>query len=145
MALQQMKGLADALKMLHDHDPNSQKNCIHGDLKPENIVRAEEPLPLGLLQIADMGVVKLRSEATQFQKPATGEFSGTLRYQPPRPRIGPDGKNWPSPSNDMWSMGCIFLEFIIWLLYGNHALEQFNGSFPNNESFFVLTDDGFDL
>ena len=47
----------------------------------------------------------------QYEAPeAIGELNG------PRSRL-----------YDVWSMGCITLEFIIWLLYGNDELNNFYG------------------
>jgi hypothetical protein len=48
---------------------------------------------------------------------------------------------------DIWSMGCILLEFIIWLLYGYNELKRFNQEiqdtqFQDSPYFTVLTERG---
>jgi serine/threonine protein kinase len=53
-ALQQFRGLANALVKLH-----MDKLYRHGDVKPENILRfRDEKTVTGILQIADFGLVK---------------------------------------------------------------------------------------
>ncbi|KAK3377024.1 hypothetical protein B0T24DRAFT_677879 [Lasiosphaeria ovina] len=132
-AMQQMTGLAGALDKLHNPGVNGL-NCRHGDLKPANVVIATgiegDPYGLGLLQITDMGLAKVNDQRTRIRK-TSGTHSITERYQSPefRFRISPDAPT--SRSYDMWSMGCIMLEFVIWLLYGGRQLDEFNKSFPS--------------
>jgi serine/threonine protein kinase len=132
-ALQQIHDLAEALEKWHNYHQDSQKNCRHGDLKPENILRSCRPASLGILQIADLGLAKVHSLPTQLRETTSGGYSGTLRYQAPEIVTSVSGKI--SRSYDMWSMGCILTEFIIWLLYGQDELRRFNQSF--NDSFFI--------
>ncbi|KAF3041971.1 hypothetical protein E8E12_009261 [Didymella heteroderae] len=145
--IQQLRWLADALDMLHNCDsgnsdrlavpsmPNSTedgKNIRHGDLKPENILRffsrnaptssGAEP-QLGTLKIADMGLAKQHIHATVNRTKNTSQRYGTVRYEAPEALNEKGGR---SRLYDVWSMGCITLEFIIWLLYGNKALEEFH-------------------
>ena len=44
-------------------------------------------------------------------------------YEPPEVRILADKPR--SRRYDIWSMGCIYLEFVIWLLYGTSGLKRF--------------------
>jgi serine/threonine protein kinase len=37
-----------------------------------------------------------------------------------------------SRRKDMWSIGCVFLEFVIWLLYGRKAIKSFLASKTSN-------------
>ncbi|KAJ8129636.1 hypothetical protein O1611_g3997 [Lasiodiplodia mahajangana] len=129
-ALGQMKGIADGLEKLHFLDPKKQDNCRHGDLKPENIVRSQKPGPFGLLQIADMGLAKIHSIPTALRPMATTTLAGTIRYQPPEIQTSTSGTR--SRSYDVWSMGCILFELIIWLLLGPEGLKEFESSFDNN-------------
>jgi serine/threonine protein kinase len=135
-ALRQIHALSGALEQWHNYHQDSQKNCRHGDLKPENLLRTLQPAPLGILQIADLGLAKVHSLPTHVRTTPSGGFSGTLRYQAPEIVTSVSGKI--SRSYDMWSMGCILLEFIIWLLYGQAELQRFNLSF--SDSFFVCED-----
>jgi hypothetical protein len=38
----------------------------------------------------------------------------------------------------MWAIGCTFLEFIIWLLYGRNAFNRFYKSWAEHEGFYVF-------
>ncbi|KAL1609182.1 hypothetical protein SLS59_001546 [Nothophoma quercina] len=136
-SLGQIKGLADALNEWHNQfKEDENKNCLHGDIKPENIVRSTQPDSLGILQLADMGLARIHNLPTNLRQTESGALSGTLRYQSPEIKTTISGKV--SRSYDMWGMGCILLEFIVWLLYGSDGLRKFNNSFT--ESFFIIQD-----
>ena len=136
-SLGQIKGLADALNEWHNQfKEDENKNCLHGDIKPENIVRSTQPDSLGILQLADMGLARIHNLPTNLRPTESGALSGTLRYQSPEIKTTISGKV--SRSYDMWGMGCILLEFIVWLLYGSDGLRAFNNSFT--ESFFIIQD-----
>lgn len=133
-ALEQMSGMAGAINVLHNSSANGDINCRHGDLKQENIVRHVKSNGLGTLQIADMGLAKVHNMPTQIRQFATSTVSGTNRYQPPETRLYQLQPR--SRAYDMWSMGCIYLEFIIWIFYGAEDLIRFNLSF--HESFYTV-------
>ena len=141
--LQQLRGLADALHTLHSCDSgskstltvpgqeNNDSSIRHGDIKPENILRflikdgkdvIDDSHELGTLKLADMGLAKQHMVATALRKNDTSSRYGTIRYEAPE-ALQSGGR---SRLYDVWSMGCITLEFIIWTLYGNEALEQFH-------------------
>jgi len=113
-SLRQMVGLTDALKDLH------KENCRHGDLKPANILYFTEN-GVGILKIADVGVSRAHNQATALRKGLTTTSVSTKVYE------GPEVKsNTPrSRQYDCWSMGCIILEFVLWLLYDFKAIESF--------------------
>jgi len=124
----QLSGLASAIAKLHNYD----KDCSyrHGDLKPENILCFESSGTPGeeldgpcCLVIADVGLTKNHNQATEARKTATRTMSGTIMYEPPETEILKDKPR--SRRYDIWSLGCIYLEFIIWLLYGPHELKRF--------------------
>jgi serine/threonine protein kinase len=129
----QFCGLADALANLH------KLNCRHGDLKPENILRfISMASVLGTLKISDFGIAKVHLVATQFRHNATTTQYTTPLYEPPE-TIGKDKRGLPrSRSSDIWSIGCIFLEFLIWLLYGTDSLEDLNDALGIGAQSFVL-------
>lgn len=142
--VEQLRGLADALDALHNCK-SSDRNLLvvpqsgksdkdesirHGDLKPENILRftlgsdrrvrnTEEEL--GNLKIADMGLAKQHIVATQLRT-NTSQRYGTIRYEAPEAITETKGR---SRLYDVWSLGCITLEFIIWALHGYTVLEEF--------------------
>jgi serine/threonine protein kinase len=99
-------------------------NWRHGDLKPENILRFVKHGELvGTLCISDLGLAKRHVESTVLRKlPSTSHF-GTLNYEPPETmirRLSPRSRLY-----DIWSFGCIMLEFVVWLLYGHEGLVEF--------------------
>jgi serine/threonine protein kinase len=117
-SLQQMLGLASALEALH------QLNCRHGDLKPENILHFKEGQEEGTLKIADLGVSKVHEKGTALRVDGTFERATTPSYEPPEVILIQDTPR--SRKYDMWSMGCILLEFVIWLLTDYELIEAFN-------------------
>lgn len=141
----QFHGLVWALCKLHDlhqrevhslrEDENDGKNNtgdslygIHGDIKPENLLwyrkwigpRAseghpkrdgcEDASPLGVLQLADFGISKLHRSETRS---SVQMRKSTKTYAPPEIEWGVKEC---SRSFDIWSLGCVFLEFICWLV-----------------------------
>ncbi|KAI1878296.1 uncharacterized protein JN550_000478 [Neoarthrinium moseri] len=132
-SLQQMCGLADCLVTLYEH------NCRHGDLKPGNILHFKDGGENGRLVIADFGLAKFHLLDTTRRRDKSSIFDRTLRYEPPEMELeNDDERETPrSRSYDVWSMGCILLEFCIWLVYGWDYLELFiRGSL--NEKFWEL-------
>ncbi|KAK1445830.1 tryptophanyl-tRNA synthetase [Colletotrichum melonis] len=135
----QLCGLADALHALHNY--KDQGNYRHGDLKPENILRFRDSTCVGVLKIADMGLAKHHNDATAVRKKATSAKYGTVRYEPPEVVTNRLDKAR-SRLYDIWSMGCIMLECVIWLLYGYEALDNFDDSLNDgyDSSFFKTKD-----
>lgn len=129
----QIKGLVGAIGCWHEN-PNSQElNGRHGDLKPENILMSSA-LQRGIFQIADLGLAKIHSLPTHARNKPSSTPRETLRYRPPEayPKI--------SRSYDMWGMGCIILEWIIWLVYGIEGLTKFSQqAFPEDFDAFWLS------
>lgn len=179
--LEQLHGLADALVCLHGHGNGESKDIKsntdklggdskandsghyrHGDLKPENILRfrcSDQPKKLGTLQIADLGLARHHTMATRDRIGPTSMRFGTVMYESPeghpvRAKAKPRSRLY-----DVWSMGCIVLELVIWLLYGYEGLITFreetrDGSIMgdgiqqdlNGTNFYKLANDGnFDV
>ncbi|KAF2182446.1 kinase-like protein [Zopfia rhizophila CBS 207.26] len=106
--LVQLRGLASALSALHNYNARDERESLesyrHGDLKPENILR----------------------------RPRTSTRYDTVRYEAPEAVIG---LRQARPRRyDVWSMGCIIMEMIIWLLYGYDALIKFNAELKGDSS-----------
>ncbi|KAL6362608.1 hypothetical protein LRP88_03899 [Fusarium phalaenopsidis] len=153
-ALIQLKGLAGALCHLHyfshahdgedpsdslmgdssDSDVNgimgeyghmTQDGSIrHGDLKPENLLWFLDDKRSGCLKIADLGLAKRHVIATQDRSKATSTRYGTILYEAPEAETAL-GNQPRSRQYDIWSMGCITLEWVIWILYGSEELKRF--------------------
>lgn len=123
-AWEQIRGLTEGLSILHD------KGTRHGDLKPENILqfnRGNDPEPAsGSLVIADVGIAKYHAYETSERKAReikTNARFFTGQYEPPEIRL--DEPRTISRKYDSWSLGCVLLEFIIWLQRGKKGLEDF--------------------
>jgi len=142
--IEQLRGLVDALCGLHYYKEGMTKegdgggaeideedSIRHGDLKPENILCFfvgvhGEKIACGVLKIADLGLAKRHVVNTRDRGHATSTHHGTRQYEPPEVETTlAKSKDPVSRRYDVWSMGCIILEFIIWILYGNKGLEQF--------------------
>ncbi|KAM0228896.1 hypothetical protein ACHAPO_010420 [Fusarium lateritium] len=143
--LVQLKGLATALRQLHyfglpddladlppsvkdEYDQTAVNISIrHGDLKPENLLWFLEETVGGeksrYLKIADMGLAKRHVMATQDRTYLTSTRYGTILYEAPEAQTSNSGR---SRQYDVWSMGCIALEWVIWILYGNAQLQRFH-------------------
>jgi serine/threonine protein kinase len=116
--LNQMEGVTDALKILHQ-----KYHFRHGDLKLENLLVYNQPGSRGRLVIDDLGLAKIHSVPTTERLAITMTMSGTHKYGPP------DELNKSLPRSrfyDVWSMGCICLEFLIWLYWGWDGLNSFH-------------------
>jgi serine/threonine protein kinase len=121
-SMQQMAGIATALDLLH-----KTLNCRHGDLKPLNILCFTEDGET-VLRISDFGIARIHNTQTIFRKAATSTLGLTQSYQGPEVEFERVNKNVHLPRSrkyDIWSLGCIFLEFAIWLLCGAKTIEEF--------------------
>ncbi|KAF7540977.1 hypothetical protein G7054_g964 [Neopestalotiopsis clavispora] len=123
--LQQIRALAHALECMHAEDQKNHHR--HGDLKPANILRfkttSEEgsDVDVGIWKIGDMGLVKKQTVNTSARGWSTTTRKSTIRYHPPEVLTQVNGGKW-SRRYDVWSMGCIAFEVIIWLLWGQEGL-----------------------
>ena len=121
----QTEGLLFGVYVLH------LANSCHGDLKPDNIlVFRRKTLAMDAFQwhlrIADFGLARVFEHGTQSRK-HTMMMSGAQRYEPPEAnRDHPDSDKPRSRQYDIWSLGCIFLELIIWKCFERKGLKEFN-------------------
>jgi serine/threonine protein kinase len=128
-AASQAYGLTKALKKLHNFesyrsadDTDIKTHGIHGDLKPDNILYYKNWRgvndDIGVLQITDFGL-------SSFHQTQSAEDivlrRGTSTYRPPEAAI----LSPLSASFDTWSLGCLFLEFLTWLVRGPEGLQSF--------------------
>lgn len=116
--LRQLTGLVDALCLMHD------QRFRHGDIKPENILlflEDEDDNGIGILKISDMGQARHHQHGTSVRSQPTQTRIGTRMYEAPEAVVSTNKPR--SRLYDVWSMGCIFFEFIVWLLDGRAGLE----------------------
>ncbi|KAI0146113.1 kinase-like domain-containing protein [Xylariaceae sp. FL1272] len=130
--LRQISGLAGALHRLHapGNEDNPDENCRHGDLKPGNILLFKEGKGPGVLRIADAGLARIHLQVTKKRINGTTTTGGTEEYAPPESRREslPDDQRSKAKlprGYDIWSFGCILLEFLVWLLGGDSELVKF--------------------
>lgn len=125
--LNQLKGLAEGVRTIHilgpmsalsaEDQPSSKgrkSSGFHHDLKPENIlVFKDENTPRGVLKISDFGSARIgrQRSGNPYQSYFTSNIShGDAVYGAPDFLI--QGKT--SRPYDVWSLGCIFLEILLW-------------------------------
>lgn len=106
-------------------DSTGEEHWRHGDLKPDNILHFKDPTSpwLGTLKIADLGLAKQHAFATSRREDPTAQRFATSHYEAPEVVIRRHEPR--SRLYDIWSMGCIIFEFVIWLLYGYPGLQTF--------------------
>ncbi|KAF1810035.1 HET-domain-containing protein [Eremomyces bilateralis CBS 781.70] len=107
----------------------SNENWRLGDIKPDNILVFTNKTWLGVLKLADFGRAKKHKEATALRRVGTDEKYGTTQYEPPEAVTGSRDRIKRPPtrsrSYDMWSIGCVIFEIILWLLYGPEERKAF--------------------
>ncbi|KAJ4293284.1 hypothetical protein N0V90_008566 [Kalmusia sp. IMI 367209] len=140
----QLSGLAEAIKTLHHS--HKERSTRHGDMKPENILcfddlnkEHSEQVHSCILVIADVGLSRSHDKLTEFRKGATRTKSGTIKYEPPETELQPNVPR--SRRYDVWSLGCIYLEFLVWMLYGPEELDHFRedlSTLGENTRFYVI-------
>lgn len=148
--LKQVVGIASALEHIHDPPFNEATDNLpvptnqygrHGDLKPENILLYDSPDDKrGILVVADLGLAKINSILSRSQ--ADGNANFTPRYKPPECDIL-DAKL--SRLYDIWTFGCVILEWVCWMFEGEHVRSQFNSSLYADSPYGAQVDTYFDM
>ncbi|KAK1547678.1 protein kinase domain-containing protein [Colletotrichum paranaense] len=139
---EQLLGLASAIRNLHHPRDDPNESCRHGDLKPENILCfskneddiGEGRIPTGVrLVVADAGHAKVHEMATEYRGSPTATPKGTVMYSPPEA----DTQEARSRRYDVWSLGCLYLESLIWMMYGYEGVQKFHQNVGPGEPYFV--------
>ncbi|TEY36395.1 hypothetical protein BOTCAL_0553g00050 [Botryotinia calthae] len=115
-------------------------NWRHGDIKPENILRfttGQQDDELGVLKLADLGRAQQHQFVTSMRHTKEKELWRTRWYEPPdlEKKNHDEAQGKISRLFDIWSMGCVIFEAVLWLLYGHESHNVFlraNG-FPTGE------------
>ncbi|KAK4186816.1 hypothetical protein QBC35DRAFT_254828 [Podospora australis] len=113
----------------HDPRPPRLLYCRHGDIKPQNILWFPPTSPnspsRGTFKITDFGTAEL---SVQDAVPWRTRLAFTPMYEPPETHL-PITDDVTEPvlrtSYDIWSLGCVFLEFITWYFGGWQKIEEF--------------------
>ena len=106
--LQQMKGLSDAIRLIHGI--SLIRTGYHHDIKPDNILLFAAHNGHYVFKIADFGCARMHQRTRKHDSEKTPSQRGTVRYQSP----DGDRNNGLSRPNDIWSIGCVFLELMDW-------------------------------
>jgi serine/threonine protein kinase len=145
----QIQGLADAVSALH------VINVRHGDLKLENILcfQTKDGVPSGRIGskpgfkctkddcrvrfvITDFGLGRHHQSATQVRNSTDTKVS-TKRYSGPEMELLPAADFGLSRQFDIWSLGAVFFELVIWLVQGTTSLDAFTQE-TKDESFYAV-------
>ena len=98
----------------------------HGDLKPQNIlwfpadIGTNQQPNQGLLKIADFGSAQFRKTDSWYND-REGRIPNSATYQSPEYRLD----RTYSTLCDIWALGCIYLEMLVWYFGGFVSIEQF--------------------
>lgn len=121
----QFKGLMGATDIIHEPrhlELNVQRYGRHGDIKPENVLwfRSLHD-PRGILVLSDMGLSSFNRDTSRSNIP-NSKIPVSPGYRPPECDI--EGGTV-SRAYDIWTLGCLFLEMLTWLLGGHDFVEEF--------------------
>lgn len=138
--LEQCRGMASGLQAIHvyqttetrsgrdgDEGEGARMRSIygrHGDIKPENILLFRDQGDVsdrGRLVITDFGLARFHSDGTKTYF-SHKELAVTMSYRPPESDM--EGRTI-SRSVDIWSFGCLLLEFVSWHLGGWELIKKF--------------------
>lgn len=158
-SLKQMKGIASALSMIHNFRdlyrlaldrealtptdrclPNWKEwQFCHGEILAENILWFKSDSntidEFGTLKIADYGLeryYRIQSNSNELLKKGP-------TFAPPEYSL----HNPVSCCSDIWNLGCLYLEFITWLLGGFRLLEAFPEYRAQNDDYLGINHDMF--
>lgn len=143
----QFLGIVEAVDVIHNpsHLTSEKKFGRHGDIKAENILwfksGPDDPGGRGILVISDLGLTAINSDKSRSMQPNVG-LKMTPSYRPPECDIK-DGTI--SRSYDIWTLGCLYLELVCWLLRGHAGKAQFDEARTTPFIFGTSTDIYFDI
>jgi serine/threonine protein kinase len=145
--VRQLANVADAVLTLQTKLTSSLDEkllCIHGDIKASNILlfQSTNDCQGATLRLADFGSSQLIVETDDLTEIPTEGLSGT--YASPESALA----TTVSTTTDIWGLGVLFLETMVWLRHGSTGLEAFSDfrmrrSYPygmnlNSDHFFKL-------
>ena len=122
---EQMRGLADALRLIHNVGPSGLAPATpedgrrdhfagyHHDIKPANILVFNDSSGRHdpIFKIADFGMSRVAQKFAHDDRHKYSQY-GTLRYRPPEEHEQSSGQ----VSADIWSFGCVLAEILNWMI-----------------------------
>ncbi|KAK3502514.1 kinase-like domain-containing protein [Neurospora crassa] len=140
----QCQGIAYGVSAIHQYRSGNWSNLEardyknaqfghHGDIKPENILwfqdgHGSSPDPSGFqagtFTLTDFGLAAINTDRTISRNLV--EFPCSRDYSAPEADLmncGPPGRQY-----DMWTLGCVYLEIVTWMIGGWSLLEEFTRS-----------------
>ncbi|PQE05915.1 kinase domain-containing protein [Rutstroemia sp. NJR-2017a BVV2] len=162
-SLDQMAGITDALMLVHNFMPSlphdveggahltdttklsakegQERFGRHGDIKPENMLwfgpEAISQHAKGIVKLADFGLGRFHGKDSRSGLSPSGIIASPT-YAPPECQL----QRPVSRSYDIWSLGCVLLEFVTWLLKGYSEEDAFS-EFRGTENINGINDDNF--
>ncbi|KAF4813508.1 Mitogen-activated protein kinase 12 [Colletotrichum tropicale] len=127
--IRQCHGLSDGLSKVHRYhgqdddggdDVGSEILGRHGDIKPKNILFFGSQSGRGRLVVADFTLMRFHAPNDDNTEARNVGFSRT--YRPPE--LECEDKVSISQKYDIWTLGCVFLEFLTWHLVGYDAIHE---------------------
>jgi serine/threonine protein kinase len=144
----QSEGIASGLLKVHTYQTSElsgqkgshhTKYGRHGDLKPENILWFSDE-DGGTLKISDFGLSEYNTIQSKSMKPRS-KVATSASYRPPE--CDTEGGTI-GPSFDIWTLGCLYLEFITWLIGGWALVQQFSDKrMSTDPGWYVIETDTF--
>lgn len=118
----------------------------HGNIKPENILwfssqdAEDEPLPAnGKFVLSDFALTEFHQNESEVVD--SREIAVSLTYRAPEYDVSPGV----AQSYDIWSLGCVLLEFIVWYLQGYEGFDQFSLDRCNEDTGLIREDKYFKI
>ncbi|KAK2037324.1 kinase domain-containing protein [Colletotrichum somersetense] len=129
---EQATGIASGLNLIQNppKDPaltqDARDSGRHGDLKPENVLwfsnqeKEENIIGNGVLKIADFGLTRYHHYSSRYVNAKSIRY--TLTYKAPEVDVSEEV----SQAYDIWTLGCLLLEFVTWYLEGWQGVDDFS-------------------
>ncbi|KAH4034910.1 hypothetical protein HBI56_030280 [Parastagonospora nodorum] len=155
--INQFHGLADGLRCIHRLEVDPALNGLqpedkrrthgrHGDIKPENILWFKSPRKesamdqIGNLMISDLGSTDFHGTFSKdVEVHAAGGYTNTYRS----PEFDFDKRI--TPESDIWSFGCVLLEFIVWYVLGWRGVQEFTDQRKEDSNVEIRSDHFFNF
>lgn len=142
----QCLGLADGLRHIHRYRSSHARlhpldlghddmYGHHGDIKPENVLWFadwRDQIPPGnggglggTPELSDFGLARFSPHRTMSRYPDGRAAAITCTYAAPEcDLLGPGGEGVKGPQFNMWTLGCLCLEFVMWFVSGWEGVQH---------------------